>query len=58
MHWFEIFIGLLAGGFLGIAIMSALAVARKEEDRMEKNCVLFNYEKIEENGLANSVKKI
>lgn len=48
MHWVKVLFVFLFGGFIGIAIMAALMVARNEDDKMDEcSAALKNSEKEE-----------
>ncbi len=41
MHWVELIIGFFFGSFLGITMMTILAVAARAEENMDKYFVSF-----------------
>ncbi|RJQ14291.1 MAG: hypothetical protein C4560_12615 [Nitrospiraceae bacterium] len=44
MHWFEIAIGFIFGGVIGVIAMAALAVSGREEEKMDKYASLIDSE--------------
>ncbi|MBI5055561.1 MAG: hypothetical protein HZB61_02955 [Nitrospirae bacterium] len=48
MYWIVIIIAFVVGGFIGIAVMSALFVSRREEDKMNGGPASFARKEMQE----------